>query len=381
VKAVGAIVAAAVFLSAAIQVRPGEILLVRLTTPVSSKTSKVSDPVEFSIVSPIARASILNGHIRAVTPAQDNERAYLDIEFEGAQLIEVDNARESVDQSGRIIGIGASASPEAQINHAIEKLGERYVNAAGVLQAAKTILVKDVNRNIEYPAGVEMRVRLTRPLSVHTVQDNSGLAKQLDLALENIVRQQPVRAQAQRPALPSDWTNVVFIGTRENIECAFKAAGWSPAAETNAGSIIETARAIIESRGYQEAPVSKLRLDGRLPDLVFEKMNNTFAKRHHLRVWLRREKWQDQQVWIGAATHDNGIAFAPDERAFFHTIEPDIDLERQKVVDDLTFTGLAKQVDIIGRPSVPIESTNATGDRMVTDGKIAVLSILSSHSL
>jgi hypothetical protein len=175
--------------------------------------------------------------------------------------------------------------------------------------------------------------------------------------------------------LPSDWTNVVFIGTRENIVKAFEAAGWSPAAEMNTASVLEAARAIIEARGYQETPVSNLRLDGLLPDMVFQKMNNTLAKRHHLRIWRTPAKWHGQEVWIGAATHDNGIAFAPDARRFFHTIESDIDRERDKVADDLMFTGLAKHVAIISRPGIPGESTNATGDPMVTDGKIAVLSV------
>jgi hypothetical protein len=60
---------------------------------------------------------------------------------------------------------------------------------------------------------------------------------------------------------------------------------------------------------------------------------------------------------------------------FFHTIEPRVDLERSKIVDDLTFTGLARLASLIDRESVPHESRNATGDSMVTDGKIAVLSI------
>jgi hypothetical protein len=373
-KLASAMVAAAVLVAAA-RIPVGTSLVARLTTPVSSNASKVNDLVQAVIVSPIAAGHILNGRINAVRPANGNENAYLEIEFEGAQLIEVDNARESVDESGRIMGISASHSPEAQIDRGIEKLNERYGKIAEVLETFKTILVRDVNPEIEYPAGVEIRVKLTRSLPVEPVQDGYGIAKRTDPILEDLVRQQPVRAQAQRPALPSDWTNVVFIGTHENIANAFKAAGWSLAAEMNTASVLEAARAIIEARGYQETPVSKLRLDGRLPDMVFQKMNNTLAKRHHLRIWRTQGKWCGQEVWVGAATHDNGIAFAPDQRAFFHTIEPDIDREREKVADDLMFTGLAKYITSISRPGIPSESTNATGDRMITDGKITVLSI------
>jgi hypothetical protein len=374
-KVAGAAMMIAAFLAVGARIPAGTQLAARLTTPVSSKASKVNDLVQAVVVSPIAAGHILKGHIRAIKPASGNENAFIDVEFEGAHLIEVDNARESVDESGRIVGITASHSPAAQIDLGIEKINEHYGKVAEVLQTFKTLLVRDVDPEIEYGAGVEIRVELDRPLPVEPVQGGYGIAKPPDLILEDLVRRQPVRAQAERPALPSDWTNIVFIGTRDNIVKAFKAAGWSPAAEMNTASVLEAARAIIEARGYQETPVSKLRLDGLLPDMVFQKMNNTLAKRHHLRIWRTQEKWHGQEVWIGAATHDNGIAFAPDERTFFHTIEPDIDRERDKVADDLMFTGLAKRVAIVGRPGIPTESTNATGDRMVTDGQIAVLSV------
>ena len=44
-------------------------------------------------------------------------------------------------------------------------------------------------------------------------------------------------------------------------------------------------------------------------------------------------------------------------------------------MDDLAFTSLAELVAMIDRPDIPRESTNATGDRIVTDGKIAVVLI------
>jgi hypothetical protein len=370
-----AIIAAALFVAATAPVPAGTAVIARLTTSVSSNDSKVNDPVQAVIVSRNAAGHRLNGRIKALRPATGNERAYLDIEFDGAQLLEVDNARESVDESGRIIGIAATESPEAQLNRVIEKLNERYGQIAEALLTVKSILVRDVNPEIEYPAGVELKLKLTRALALRMVEDASRLGQRSDPALEDLVRHGPFRTMAERPASPSDWTNILFIGTRENIETAFQAAGWSPAAEINTASVLETARAIIEARGYEEAPVSRLRLDGRLPDLVFQKTNNTFAKRHHLRIWRTQQKWHGSEVWVGAASHDNGIAFAADERTFYHTIEPDIDLEREKVADDLMFTGMAKHVAVINRSDIPSESTNATGDRMVTDGKMTVLRV------
>jgi len=71
----------------------------------------------------------------------------------------------------------------------------------------------------------------------------------------------------------------MFIGSQEQVKGAFTDAGWSEASKLGAKSKFETLRAITEDRGYGEAPVSILYLDGRAPDLVFEKLNNTFSKR------------------------------------------------------------------------------------------------------
>src|SRR5207253_5703095 len=114
------------------------------------------------------------------------------------------------------------------------------------------------------------------------------------------------------------------------------------AAALNSQSKLETVRAVAEMRGYNEAPVSILLLDGRPPDLVFQKQHNTFAARHHLRIWRRPDTFQGKPVWVCAATHDTAIDFSPENRTFTHKIDPEIDKERAKVVNDLLFTRLAK---------------------------------------
>jgi len=45
----------------------------------------------------------------------------------------------------------------------------------------------------------------------------------------------------------------MFIGSREQIEDAFAAAGWSSARALNEKAKLETLRAIVEGRGYNSA--------------------------------------------------------------------------------------------------------------------------------
>ena len=64
-----------------------------------------------------------------------------------------------------------------------------------------------------------------------------------------------------------------------------------------------------------------LLLAGSPPEMVFQKMNNTFAQRHHLRVWKRPDTFEGKPVWVIAATHDTGIEFSEQNRTFIHKID------------------------------------------------------------
>jgi hypothetical protein len=145
------------------------------------------------------------------------------------------------------------------------------------------------------------------------------------------------------------------------------------AAALSGVSKFETFRSIAESRGYKEAPMSILLLDGQKPDFDFEKMLNTFAMRHHLRIWKRPVTYAGKPVWVSAATHDIGIELSQEQRNFIHKIDSYIDRERAKVVSDLVFTGRVKSLALVERTGVPKEFSNATGDKVYTDGAMAVL--------
>ena len=215
------------------------------------------------------------------------------------------------------------------------------------------------------------------PEPVRDLKDARIPLIQPDKALVELANAQPLQTMAESPPQPSDITNLMFVGAQAQIENAFMLAGWSTAAELNAASKLETIRAVLEARGYSEAPVSTLLLEGRPPDLVFQKQLNTFAKRHHLRIWRRTAEYRAHTAWVSAATHDIDIDFHPETRNFTHKIDPDIDKERAKVVHDLAFTGRLAAATFVDRPSAPKLSRNATGDDLRTDGRMVVLLLKS----
>src|SRR5204863_2628898 len=230
----------------------------------------------------------------------------------------------------------------------------RFPVLGDILGAAKGAIVKETDPNIDFDPGVEMTIELTKPLKW---EETAAVANPRSIApadrLANIVNRQPMRAVAERPPAESDTTNLMFLGSREQLESAFQAAGWSSAERLNAKSKMETFRAMVEARGYKEAPVSVLLLDGRPPDLVFQKQNNTFAKRHHLRIWRRPGSFNGKEIWVCAATHDIGIDFSQRDHTFIHKVDPEIDNERSKVVNDLQFTGKLEALAFVDRPDAP----------------------------
>jgi len=370
---------------------------IRLKTKVSTVNARADDPVEAVVIAPVmvgaqyaipAGAAVHGVVGKAVHPEAADQRAALLLTFTGieiggtplkiaARVVTVDNAREKIDETGQVNGILPSETITGKLDSGIGKLADKYAGLAGILSAAKSAVLKSAESDIVYDAGVEMELRLTAPLSLAKT-GGAGPADSLvpveDLAaLQNLIAGQPFQTMAQQPAKPSDVTNILLVGTRQQVEETFAAAGWTTAAALTREAKFETLRALAEDRGYNEAPVSVLLLDGRPPDLVFEKLNNTFAHRHHLRVWQRPETFAATPLWAVAATHDIGINFSEQNRTFIHRIDSEIDRERGKVVNDLIFTGRVASLTLVERPQVPQKGQNATGDNFTTDGKIAVL--------
>lgn len=295
-----------------------------------------------------------------------------------ATLVGIDNAREKISDNGLVTGVIASDTYEAQLQKGLEKLNEKYSGFGGILLKAKEALLKPADAAIDFQPGVELALKLTRDLAWTGAAQAPNIRGIEPLAqLTAMVNRQPSRTAAQKPPDPSDLTNIMLLGSANQLQAAFESAGWSGAADLSPDSKWETARAIIENRGYNEAPVSVLMLDGQPPDRVFQKSNNTFASRHHIRIWKRPETFAGKEVWVAAATHDIAITFSQTSKNFTHQIDENIDAERTKVVNDLIFTGMVKGTALVDRPGVGQNLSNATGDQLKTDRRMAVLDLVT----
>ena len=391
----GVLVLAMAVSALAARIPAGTQIQIRLTTEVNSSTAKAGQTFEALVIAPVvandrivmAAGATLAGHVTAVTAAvQSDDQAILALAFDqirdakgakaavAAKLASIDNARESVDAQGRIEGIVASKTGSGRLDQGINKVAEKYPSFADILGTVKQAVLKAPDANIDYEPGVEMTIELTKPLDWNGTADVTNVSAILPQeGLFQLVNRQPFRTETQEGGKPSDVTNLMFLGTEQELADAFQKAGWSPAAKLNRASKLETFRAMAEDRGYQEAPVSVLLLDGQPPDLAFEKTNDTFAARHHLRIWRRPGQFGGQAVWVCAATHDTGIDFSDQQRTFIHKIDSHIDLERAKVVNDLLLTGMVRGLSLVDRAAMSGNMSNATGDALITDGAVAVI--------
>jgi hypothetical protein len=190
--------------------------------------------------------------------------------------------------------------------------------------------------------------------------------------IQALVDKAPLRVHAKNGTL-SDLTNLMFIGSREEVVSAFSEAGWFEAVPQNFGSNVKVVQATLRQTGYNEGPVSALMINGKVPELVFQKSLDTFAKRHHIRIWKMDYTYQGREVWVGAATHDIATEHSKTMTKWTHRIDPYIDRERDWIESDLLFAGTATGYVDVGRAKAPRTAANATGDSISTDGMMSVL--------
>ena len=116
-------------------------------------------------------------------------------------------------------------------------------------------------------------------------------------------------------------------------------------------------------------------LSGQKPDLVFQKSLDTFAQRHHIRIWKQAALYNGREVWVGAATHDIAVSNSRAKTKWSHRLDPHLDRERDWIQSDLLYAGTSRAYANIDRPAAPRRASNATGDVLVTDGKMAVVDL------
>jgi len=174
--------------------------------------------------------------------------------------------------------------------------------------------------------------------------------------------------------IPGDPINVGLVGTEKEVFHAFAVAGWDTADAVTLKTAIEIGESVLFNHPYPDAPVSRLLFDGRAQDLAFEKpVGGSADRRHHVRFWQTDATGDDgRPLWLGSASFDRGVGLSHDTGAITHHIGPDIDAERDFLIQDLNAAGdLTSTSDIAGIGATRT-GRNGGRDPYFTDGKAVV---------
>ncbi len=371
----------------------GTSLEVRLSTLIGSRISHPGDQVEAAVIAPVSlrgqilvpQGSKLIGSIESVKRfgfGLKQVTAAIRYQFHTLQLpsgntlpvhtelLEVETAKERVAVDGTVRGIHPAASLSSSLSLVTVPLLFIAPTVGVPVTAIKTVIAPSANPEIYFPPGTELILRLTAPLKVR-----SSAAKPVGItsfsADEVSEIHRLLKGSAQRTlegTHPSDLVNVLFLGSRAQLDRAFHAAGWSQAERKSPLSLYRMYYALTTRVGYRRAPMNTLTLNGVRYDFVYQKSLDTVQKRHHVRLW--KEPHQ-ADVWLGAAAED--IAFRFELMHWTHSTAPNVDVERAKVVNDLAFTGCLDAAGLVPRSSPELLQPRKGERIIVTDTDIAVV--------
>jgi hypothetical protein len=172
-----------------------------------------------------------------------------------------------------------------------------------------------------------------------------------------------------------DMVNFVIVGSEQQVQSAFEAAGWRLADKSVEEAVMNVVLVTYQKKDYLQMPMSTLYLFNRAQDFGYEQAEaySVVASRHHFRLWKAPFTWNGQLVWVGAGTHD--IGFEKDQRngKVTHKIDPNVDGEREYISETLGRKEKIKSMNYHSPPNPIYEARNATGAPYFSDGRLLVI--------
>jgi hypothetical protein len=380
------------------QIAAGETLWIRLLDPIASYSAKPGIPVRAMLVqSPqcdgapaFAAGSEVDGSVKSVRRVGlglIHETARIEVVFDRivptgepplsfhSTVVEISNARESV-HKGVIHGIRSTDSPQGRITSRLKYLPTWNPYTDWFLLSYRLAFPITPEPEIYLPPGADLRLQLSEPLTF----PERPLPPSLFSAFNDLERLEidaefgsaPERTTT-RKGQAADLVNLAFLGTREQLDAAFRAAGWRQSDPTSTHSVLRQFRAFISFQNYPTAPMSRQLLSGETSDENWEKGLNSYGKRDHLRIWQDREANESEPIWLSAFVRETGATLSVHNHRFIHHVDADLDGGRDLVIRDLALAGCVDAVETLPRPALAHFFLNATGDPMRTQGGLTVV--------
>jgi hypothetical protein len=388
------------FVFACDQVPAGETFRIRLLQPVSSYSSKPGSRVRAILIEspqcdqlPIfPGGTLIEGHIQSVHKVGmgfRHEIATLEIQFDRiepddgpaievrALVLQVDNARERV-KKGVIRGIRSTNAPQDHLSAHVNYLMTRDPDTMWILPVYRALFPVLPEPELYFPSGTDLLLELSAPLPAASfstlASPDPEFAPWEKDDLDNMALSFPERTTTPH-GQEADVVNLAFVGSAAQIQEAFQTAGWNRSQALSRRAAFSEIHAFLMLKNDARGPMSRQLLQGEPSKSSWEKGLDSLAKRDHLRIWSTPETWKGQPIWLSSSTRDVGANLSLRKARFVHSVEPDVDRERKRIVRDLILAGCVDTVDDVARPSMPHFAVNATGGAMRTDGAIAVVQL------
>lgn len=180
--------------------------------------------------------------------------------------------------------------------------------------------------------------------------------------------------------LLADPVNLALRGSEKELVDAMHAAGWHEADPITLQTSWRTVVATVRRQSYPNAPVSDLFVFGRKQTLAFQKeVDGNPAKRHHVRFWhLDKDVYLPGGYdvdWVAAATYDDAVGFSMFTLQVTHSIDGDVDAERDFLVDTIRGAKRAEKIQKISRFFPNYKHRNGGGHSYFTDGSMVIVDL------
>jgi hypothetical protein len=129
--------------------------------------------------------------------------------------------------------------------------------------ATKSLIAPPANPEIYFPAGTEVILRLAAGVNIphaHTQPLHIAPFSPREVAeVRDLLKNSAQRAR--QGSHPSNLVNILFLGSRQQLDRAFHAAGWSRTEKKSPISLYRMYYALIVRIGYKRAPMDTLTLN------------------------------------------------------------------------------------------------------------------------
>ena len=236
---------------------------------------------------------------------------------------------------------------------------------------------------INLPTGTDIKVELLQdvdlPAEITPPPPIPAPPNEEEQAVSTTLNQLPVRT-VDKKSHDADLIDMAFVGSRDELEQAFRAAGWKQSDTVSRRSVMHQFQAFLTKTSYSSAPMSRQFFDGRKPDLTLEKTFDSYGKREHLRIWRVEQTVDEKPVWVSAAVRETGATLSVKRLGFMHHVSEDLDEERDSVLRDLVAADCVASESLVDRPGTKHVMVNATGELLRTDGSVMMLDLKTCAS-